>query len=152
MHIRPAADHEVELVAELRLAFLADHRGTDPATFDPAFVADTQAFVARHHRAGALLTWFALDGEVPVGLVSALLRAVPPRPEDPGTVEGYVINLYVPPAHRRRGIGQLLFDACLEHARRERYRRLVLHFTDDGRPIYERAGFVADERWLHLAL
>jgi GNAT superfamily N-acetyltransferase len=150
MPIRLADDADLDLVTDLRLAFLADHRGVDPSTFAADFVTDTLAFVTHHHRAGTLLTWLADDDGTPAGIVSMLLRTVPPRPEARGTTEGYVINLYVPPDRRRRGVGRELFDALLRHARAERFRRLVLHYTDDGLPLYQEAGFAPDDRWLQL--
>jgi ribosomal protein S18 acetylase RimI-like enzyme len=85
-------------------------------------------------------------------VVSLLVRPVPPRPDALATTEGYVLNLYVSPGHRRRGIGQLLLDACLGHGRAHGFRRLVLHATEDGRPMYERAGFVRNDRWFELDL
>jgi ribosomal protein S18 acetylase RimI-like enzyme len=158
MRIRRASDADLDLVARLRLAFLADHRGVDPASLPVDFADATAAFVAERHHAGDLLTWLADDegrdpvGGACVGVISMLLRSVPPRPEDRGTVEGYLINLWVPPTERRRGIGRLLLDATLAHARDERFRRVVLHFTDDGLPLYERAGFTANARWMELDL
>ena len=153
MRIRPATDADLELAATLRLAFLADHRGIRPVDLDPAFVAHTRRFVADRHRAGDLLTWLAVDdADVTPGVVSMLLRSVPPRPEALATTEGYLINLYVAPEHRRRGIGQRLLDTCLAHAADHRFRRLVLHATDAGRPMYEAAGFVRSDRWFELDL
>ena len=151
MLIRPATDDDLDLVATMRLAFLADHRGIEPSAFDRAFTDATTAFVAERHRARDLLTWFA-DDDVPVGVVSMLLRPVPPRPDAFATTEGYVLNLYVVPDRRRQGIGQRLLDACLHHAAERSFRRLVLHATEDGRAMYERAGFVRSDRWYELDL
>ena len=153
MRIRPATGADLELAATLRLAFLADHRGVGPADLDPSFVGHTRRFVADRHRAGDLLTWFAEDdaGVVP-GVVSMLVRAVPPRPGTVATTEGYLLNLYVTPAQRRQGIGHLLLDTCLAHAADQGFRRLVLHASEDGRPMYEDAGFVRSDRWYELEL
>jgi ribosomal protein S18 acetylase RimI-like enzyme len=152
MRIRPASDSDIDLVDAMRLAFLADHRGIEPGQFDTAFRAQNRAFVAERHRAGDLLTWFADDHGSTAGVVSMLVRPVPPRPNAPRTTEGYVLNLYVAPDRRRQGIGQQLLDACLAHARTNGFRRLVLHATEDGRPLYVRAGFVRSERWYELDL
>jgi ribosomal protein S18 acetylase RimI-like enzyme len=153
MRIRLATDSDIDLVASWRLAFLADHRGIDAATFDDSFVAATHAFVAEHQRTGDLLTWLAeADDGATIGVVSLLVRPVPPRPDAPATTEGYVLNLHVESEHRRRGIGQLLLDAVLDHAAEQRFRRLVLHATEDGRRMYERAGFVRSDRWYELDL
>ena len=153
MRIRPADDADIDHVATWRLAFLADHRDVEPSELGGAFAAATRAFVDEHQRAGDLRAWLAEDDDgTTVGVVSLLVRPVPPRPDALATNEGYVLNLYVSAHHRRRGIGQLLLDSCLDHARDHRFRRLVLHATEDGRPMYERAGFIRSDRWYELDL
>jgi len=176
MRIRLATDADTGLTTQLRLAFLADHRGIDPTTFPSAFAEATAAFMADRHRAGDLLTWLAEpdgsedEGNEVEGIVSMLLHRVPPRPsvddqggpapsadqlslaDELGTIEGYVINLFVPPLSRRQGIGGYLLDACVARARSDGYRRLTLHATDDGLPLYARTGFAPNPRWMELPL
>ena len=41
-----------------------------------------------------------------LGIVSVLVNDVPPLPEDPRSREGYIINEYVKPAARSRGVGR----------------------------------------------
>jgi GNAT superfamily N-acetyltransferase len=43
--------------------------------------------------------------------------------------------------YRDRGVGRLLLDALLDHARREGYARVVLSPSPRSVPFYERAGF-----------
>ena len=148
MHLRVATAGDLDLVTSLRLDFLAEQRSDLSADL----VAATPAFVTEHHRAGDLRSWLALDGDATLGVVSMLLRPVPPRPSAVGTTEGYLLNLYVVPHRRRAGIGQLLLDACVGHAEAAGLCQLVLHTTEDGRPMYERAGFVRADRWYELTL
>lgn len=152
MLIRTASDDDLDLVATLRLAFLAEQRGVSVDELDPGLVAATPPFVIEHQRTGDLVTWLAVDGDETVGLVSMLIRTVPPRPRALATREGYVLNLYVAPSRRRTGVGQRLLDACLHHARSNAFGQLVLHTTDDGRRLYEVAGFVRSDRWYELHL
>jgi len=150
MHIREAAEADLDLICRLRLAFLADHRGVPPEALPPELTTATRAFIAARHRAAGLWSWLAEDDGRCVGLVSMLLLDMPPRPDDLRTQEGYVINMYVEPAVRHRGIGGSLFRACLAGASTLGVRRLLLHATDDGRPLYERAGFAPNDRWMEL--
>jgi GNAT superfamily N-acetyltransferase len=53
-----------------------------------------------------------------------------------------VVNVFTEPAWRRRGIAELLMRRLLAWAREERLDRVVLHASAEGRPLYERLGFV----------
>jgi GNAT superfamily N-acetyltransferase len=58
---------------------------------------------------------------------------------------GMVGNMIVDPAHRRRGIGAAILDDVLEFLHERGCARLELSATDEGRPLYARAGFVPTE-------
>jgi GNAT superfamily N-acetyltransferase len=60
--------------------------------------------------------------------------------------------MWTEPSHRRRGLGSLVLDAILQWCRARRIRRLTLHASDEGRPLYERFGFrPTNEMRLELA-
>ncbi len=56
--------------------------------------------------------------------------------------------MYVPPAHRRRGIGGLLLDRCLAIAQELGVRKLLLHSTNEARGVYESRGFAPKANWM----
>jgi GNAT superfamily N-acetyltransferase len=90
------------------------------------------------------------DGEA-IGSGSLLLHAAIPRPGSPSDREGRVQSVYVAPDARRHGIARALMDAVLEYARGAALIRLVLHPSDDARPLYSSLGFTAlDEMGLRL--
>jgi GNAT superfamily N-acetyltransferase len=151
MKIRRDRPADVDLVVRMRVAFMADHRGIDPSSFSGDFVSGTHAFVERRMRDATMRSWLAEDdaGRC-VGIVSILDLDMPPRPGDNRTAEGYIINMYVEPDARRQGIGRRLFDACIASAPGADIRRLLLHATDDGRPLYEAAGFAPNASWMEL--
>ena len=60
--------------------------------------------------------------------------------------------MYVNPADRGRGIARALFDACIASVPEDGVRRVVLHATDAGRPLYEKAGFRPNDDWMELRL
>ncbi len=132
---------------------MAEHRGLSPDELPPDFAGRTRDFVARRQQAGTMRSWLAVpDGGEPVGVVSMLLLDMAPMPEDPRSTDGYVINMFVDPTERGEGVGRLLLDACVAGADELGVRRLLLFTTPDGRPLYESAGFAADDDWLDLRL
>jgi ribosomal protein S18 acetylase RimI-like enzyme len=56
---------------------------------------------------------------------------------------GFVGNMVVDEAHRRRGLGSAVLDAVTEFLDRAGCRRIELNATDQGRPLYERHGFAS---------
>lgn len=66
----------------------------------------------------------------------------PPHPSHPRQAErGYVLNVYVEPDYRRRGLARRLMDEAVAEAKRRGLRFMILHATDQGRPLYESLGW-----------
>jgi ribosomal protein S18 acetylase RimI-like enzyme len=66
------------------------------------------------------------------------------HPTNPGDLRrAYVYNVYVAPEHRRKGLARRLMDEILAHCRAEGIRTVWLHASDEGRPLYDKMGFVA---------
>ena len=54
-----------------------------------------------------------------------------------------MLNVYVEPGCRRRGVAEALMRAILGALAARGIRRVVLHASDEGRRLYERLGFLA---------
>jgi GNAT superfamily N-acetyltransferase len=152
MEIREGSAADLELLTHLRLEFLVERTGTPRAEVTGPLTAATRAYLADRFAAGDLWTWFAEDGGATVGVVTLVVEHVPPRPKEPRTLQGHVLNMFVLPEHRRAGVGHRLLTAAIDAARARDLRMLVLHATDDGRPLYERLGFAAPGDWMELRL
>ena len=59
---------------------------------------------------------------------------------------GFVGNMIVAKAHRRRGIGSAVLSTITAYLEQTGCRRLELNATSDGRPLYERHGFASTGR------
>ena len=68
---------------------------------------------------GSILGFFTLSGDPP---------------------EGELVHLYVDPAAIGAGVGGTLFRAAREIARREGFRRLLIHSDPNAVPFYSRQG------------
>lgn len=51
------------------------------------------------------------------------------------------MNVYTYPAFRRRGLAEALVRAAVIWCRDNDISAVTLHFSDDGRQLYERMGF-----------
>ena len=147
--IRFATPEDLDMVVSRRIEFLGEVRAPD---FRPTveLIDSTRSFVTVEQNAGRLHTWIAEDGPEFVGIVSVLLWPRPPQPEDIRTTEAYVINLYVPAAHRGRNIGRQLLNACLDSSEQFGIRKYLLHSTVEARELYESSGFAPNANWMEL--
>jgi predicted acetyltransferase len=81
-----------------------------------------------------------------IGGAGVQLRSILPRPR-PETddiefgPEAIVLNVYVEPAFRRRGVADALMRTLLDALAARNIRRIVLHASKEGRRLYEGLGF-----------
>jgi GNAT superfamily N-acetyltransferase len=134
-------------------ALLGEHRGNvwrDAGRHTDAEVLPQipvwAAWLAGAIEDGSYVAWIAADaGGAAVGSAGLLLRATLPRPGFPADRDGRVHSVYVIPELRRRGIARALMAELIDFARSSSLIQLVLHPSDDGRPLYLGLGFVAIE-------
>jgi GNAT superfamily N-acetyltransferase len=82
-----------------------------------------------------------------IGGAGVQIRSLLPRPDQSGRkllrgIEGSIMNVFVEPEWRRRGIARTLMEEVLAWARTTGIVSLVLHASEDGRALYESMGFV----------
>jgi len=133
-----------EVVRQAHREAFADHWGTTPP--DP--VRWSQWFTgARAFRPA--VSWLALDGDEVAGYLLTYFFAA--ETAATGVREAYVGQLGVRSAWRRRGVGGLLLTTALASYRAAGYDRAALtvdtHSPTGALGLYERAGFVAKDRW-----
>ena len=150
MSVRIATSNDLDLLAQLRVEFLAGHRGVPHESFGSDFMERTGAFLARMSETGRIHSWLAEGDNETHGVVSLLLHDVPPLPGDARTSEALVINMYVLPSERRRGVGASLLQACLAGGSKLGVRRFYLRATEIGKPLYEQTGFSCSDDWMEL--
>ena len=102
----------------------------------------SQPWLTRVMGEGKYFGWITSDGDRPVASAGLLILDWPPHPFDPtGEARGYLLNVFVEPDYRRRGLARALVDLCLAEARRRNIRVVSLHASAEGRPLYESLGF-----------
>ena len=113
----------------------------DEAALD-GMVAAFQPWVIRKMLAGNYLAWFAVapDETIAAGL-GLWLMDWPPHMVGPGARRGNILNVYTSAEHRRRGLARQLMQTALEWCREHGIRAVILHSSDEGRPLYKALGF-----------
>ena len=152
IRIRPATPADAPVIARHRGGMFRDMGQVTPEAYD-ALVSLAEARLREMLASGEYVAWLALapDGDRVIGGAGAQRRLAFPHPHrfEDGTVgigEGrhaIVLNVYTEPEWRRRGVAEALMREVIRWAREERLDRLVLHASEQGRPLYQRLGFAA---------
>ncbi|MCI4431151.1 MAG: GNAT family N-acetyltransferase [Burkholderiales bacterium] len=150
MQVRLATEADIVVLARLRVALLeetgasmSEHERTEMQRLN-------EDFFLRQIRSQEWCNWLvvAADHAVAVGTLAFFMR--PPYVGNPQGKEAYFLNTYTLPAHRRRGAAQLILQAAIQRASELGVRKLILHATEAGRPMYSKAGFVPSAAYMEL--
>ncbi len=80
----------------------------------------------------------------PAAGVGLMLIDWPPHPQHPEhDRRGYVLNLFVEPERRRKGLARRLMQLAEEELTRRGVSLLILHATQKGRSLYSQLGWEA---------
>lgn len=148
--IRLATVDDARIVAEQRAALFQDV-GRLAAHAAPALVEAATAFLEDAMARGIYVGWLAAPDDDPEHIVAGagvVTRPLMPRPDAGGTgildgLQGLIVNVYTHPDWRRAGLATRLVREIIAWARTNEIHSLILHASDQGRPVYERLGFEA---------
>ena len=144
MIVREAKAADIPALVRLRMALFCELGELDEPLADGALWQATEAYFSAAARDGSARSWLVeVDGEaVACGTLALFVR--PPYPGNLAGREAYLLNMYTLPAWRKRGMASALLDVMAAYAREQRLGKLWLHASEEGRPLYERLGFVAN--------
>jgi GNAT superfamily N-acetyltransferase len=148
-HLRRATVADAQTVAEHRVAMFVDTGRLTPeaaATLLRRLPALFEPMLASGEYVGWLFV--ADDGSTVAG-AGVQLRRLLPRPETFTEREALVVNVYVAPAYRQRGLARRLMQTIVAWCGEQGIERIVLHPSTVGRPLYESMGFVPTDELVY---
>lgn len=135
--------------------------GLVPAHLRADLVSRTVDYLQRAVPTGEYVGWMASPADRPDVVVAGAgvqQRRILPHPlivgEHRSIADGHqaiVLNVFTEPTWRRQGLAAMLMQHVIDWARSSAIETLVLHASDEGRPLYERLGFVqtSEMRYAH---
>ena len=141
IRLRPGTLDDVPEILRQRRGMYHDMGHTDPAGLD-AMVTSSEPYLRNAMADDTLHSWLATTEEGHVlggGIVIITPRLS--RPHFPRCHEASILNVYVYPEFRRRGIARRLMQAMIDWCRDAGYLYVSLHASNDGRALYESMGF-----------
>ena len=146
--IRRATAADAGVLARHRAEMFRD-MGELPASVYDTLIDAARAYLTQAVTDGRYVGWVAeLDAgsrEI-IGGAGLQLRELLPRPDVARErlvrgPQGLIVNVYTERAWRRKGVADALMRELLQWCRGNGIESVVLHASDDGRPLYEKLGF-----------
>jgi GNAT superfamily N-acetyltransferase len=104
--------------------------------------ASFRVWIEPRLRDGSYFGYIAEEDSAAVGGIGLMIIDWPPHPSHPREDKrGYVLNVYVEPSHRKRGLGKMLMDLGEAEIAKRGVSFTILHATRMGRPLYEQTGW-----------
>ena len=95
--------------------------------------------------------WITRDDERAIGSAGLLILDWAPHFLDPRCGQrGYILNVFVEPEYRGRGIAKALTLECMAEAKRRGIGVVALHASKKGQPVYEKLGFKTSNEMLFV--
>ncbi|HZJ55946.1 MAG TPA: GNAT family N-acetyltransferase [Myxococcaceae bacterium] len=147
--VREAGAVDLPELIRLRLALLSTF---GPVDHPDALAEATAGYLERAMSDGSFLAVVAeVDGRLVASSGLCVLRRLP-LADNPGGLEGYILNMYTEPTWRRRGLARDILRQLLALGKQRGLARVWLHATADGRALYEAEGFTGNPTALERRL
>lgn len=147
--LRPVSPADIDLVTHHRLMLFTE-QGKYKVGLD-VMAATFRDWALPLIVNGRYFGYIAEAEGTPVGGIGLMEIDWPPHPTHPTDPRrGYVLNVYVEPEHRGKGIAKQLMQAADSEFGRRGIACVVLHATDAGRPLYEATGWSNGAEMLKL--
>ena len=141
---------DIDLLTETRVKVLRAANGLDESV-DMGHVAEAaRDYYLESLENGNHAAYLVLDGEKFVGAGGVSFYRVMPTCSNPSGWKAYIMNIYTHPNYRGRGIAYHTLDLLVQEARNRGITSISLETTLMGRPLYEKYGFIKDEKEMCL--
>jgi GNAT superfamily N-acetyltransferase len=138
--IREATPNDVAEILRHRRGMYEDMDYKDARAL-AAMVSATEPYLSEALPNGSFRAWLASAGGRVVGGGGIVISPWPSHPYGLECRKATILNLYVYPDYRRRGIARQLMKIMIEWCRNEGFASVSLHASKHGRPLYEKLGF-----------
>lgn len=147
---RSATVDDAELITRHRKAMFADMREAADSLLDE-MARHFKPWVRRMLAEGKYAGWVTSDGDRAIASAGLLVLDWAPHFLDPACGQrGYILNVFVEPEYRGRGLAKSLTKECMDEARRRGIGVVALHASKKGQPVYEKLGFKASNEMLFV--
>ncbi len=141
---------DIDLLTETRVWVLRAANGFDDSVDMGPVAEAVRGYYLESLESGNHAAYLVLDGEKFVGAGGVSFFRVMPTYYNPSGWKAYIMNIYTHPDYGGRGVAYRTLDLLVQEARSRGIISISLETTDMGRPLYEKYGFLKDEKEMYL--
>jgi|SRR5579863_20556 len=138
--IRGATPDDIPEILRQRRGMYLD-MGYEESPALAAMLSTCDPYLSQALANGSFRGWMALAGNRIVGGGAVVISPWPSHPYDLECRRATILNVYVYPEFRRKGIARQLMRTMIEWCQQEKFAAVYLHASEDGRHLYESLGF-----------
>lgn len=137
-----ASFEQIDAIIDLRLALLKEVGELHSSEEEQLLAASTREYLQHALSNREFISYIAeIDGK-PASISGMALFKRPSYPENPQGLEAYILNMYTLPEYRGKGLAGKLLECCIEESKQSGVKRIWLHATEAGEPLYAKMGFI----------
>ena len=149
---RRAEVKDIEDLVRMRIQFIKEVQHVEGSDKDEALAEELRKFFNATMPEDRFIAWLAEESGKIIGTSGLCFYSLAPSYKNMSGGVAYIQNMYTLPEHRGRGVAKVLFDKVLCEAKALGYKKISLHATEMGRPIYEKFGFTKVDNEMALNL
>jgi len=139
--INKASVSDVKGIIKLRVALLKEVDEIQTEEEEAKIISATKNYLETEISNHNFVSYIAKNDEEVVSVSGVSFFRRPPYLENLQGVEAYILNMYTLPNHRSQGLARQLLEKCIEECKKRSVKRIWLHASKDGEPLYKSMGF-----------
>lgn len=144
MNFRKANLNDIDELVRLRIEFMKENlvNANELLEFDnEAIKSKLVEYFKQNILDGEFVAWLAMYNDEIIGTSGLCFYELPPTLKNVSGKVAYIMNMYTVKKYRSQGVATELFYRIVDEAKMLGYKKIVLHATELGKPLYKKYGF-----------
>lgn len=141
MNIRKATIEDIDILIKLRLDYIKSDMESLSTDEENAICSQLVTYFKKHINYDFIAVLAEIDNKV----LSTAFLAISEKPANPTFITGKtgtLLNVLTYPEYRRMGIATKIMSKIIDEAKQLGVSSIDLSATENGKPLYEKLGFV----------
>jgi ribosomal protein S18 acetylase RimI-like enzyme len=139
--IRRATVQDIEEIVKLRLELFKELGEARSEQEGSLILTATRNYLEEALSNNEFISYLALENHYVISVSGMVLFKRPPYLENLKGLEAYILNIYTLPPYRGKGLARKLLENCIEECKKIGVKRIWLHASYDGIPLYKKMRF-----------